>query len=164
MELLDTVFVVLRKNRLITLHWVHHVLTLNYSWFVFADVPGTARWMVNMNFVIHSMMYTYYALKAMRFTIPRFVNMTITTLQIVQMFAGLYVNYRSLQLKLMGLPCDISMPVCLTGFTLYGLFAVLFINFFVRTYVFKSKSKAVNSILNDINHNQEYTNFLKKLQ
>ena len=29
-ELLDTAFIVLRKQRLITLHWVHHVLTLCY--------------------------------------------------------------------------------------------------------------------------------------
>lgn len=52
-ELIDTLFVVLRKSKLITLHWVHHVLTLTFSWFAFVDVPGTARWMVNMNFFVH---------------------------------------------------------------------------------------------------------------
>ncbi len=159
---MDTVFIVLRKQKLITLHWVHHVLTLNYSWYVFADVPATARWMVTMNFFIHSLMYSYYALRAMRVSIPRSVNMTITTLQIAQMFAGLYINYRALQLKLLGMPCDISIPVAMTGFTLYGLFAVLFINFFLWTYLFSSKKSI--KFINDINHNQEYNNFLKKLQ
>jgi len=142
---------------------VHHVLTLNYSWYVFADVPATARWMVNMNFLIHSMMYTYYALRSLRVSIPRYVNMTITTLQIAQMFAGLYINYRTLQHKLIGMPCDISMSVAVTGFTLYGLFAVLFMNFFLRTYLFRSKSKSI-TFINDINHNQQINNCLKKLQ
>jgi elongation of very long chain fatty acids protein 6 len=107
-------------------------------------------------------MYSYYALRAMRVSIPRSVNMTITTLQIAQMFAGLYINYRALQFKLLGMPCDISIPVAMTGFTLYGLFAVLFINFFLWTYLFSSKKSI--KFINDINHNQEYNNFLKKLQ
>jgi elongation of very long chain fatty acids protein 6 len=45
-ELGDTAFIVLRKQKLINLHWIHHVLTLCYCFFVFADQPGTARWMV----------------------------------------------------------------------------------------------------------------------
>lgn len=46
-ELLDTAFIVLRKQRLITLHWVHHVLTLCYSFYVYRDQVSTARWMVS---------------------------------------------------------------------------------------------------------------------
>ena len=45
-ELGDTAFIVLRKQKLINLHWIHHVLTLCYCFFVFPDQPGTARWMV----------------------------------------------------------------------------------------------------------------------
>ncbi|CAG2177365.1 unnamed protein product, partial [Oppiella nova] len=44
-ELIDTLFILLRNGKLLTLHWVHHVLTLCYSWYVFGDVPATARWM-----------------------------------------------------------------------------------------------------------------------
>ena len=33
LELVDTLFIVLRKHKLLTLHWVHHCLTLCYSWY-----------------------------------------------------------------------------------------------------------------------------------
>ena len=46
-ELIDTVFIVLRKQRLITLHWVHHVLTLVFTWYSYSDKSSTARWMVS---------------------------------------------------------------------------------------------------------------------
>lgn len=144
-ELLDTAFVLLRKKPLIALHWVHHVLTLNYSWFVFSDAPATARWMGTMNFVVHSLMYTYYAIKVAGFYVPKRISLTITTLQITQMFIGLYVNYKALQLKLLGLPCDASLSVVLTGVTLYGLFAILFINFFIWTYVIKRSRDKIQS-------------------
>lgn len=31
-ELVDTLFIVFRKRKLINLHWIHHTLTLIYSW------------------------------------------------------------------------------------------------------------------------------------
>jgi len=143
LELVDTLFIVLRKHKLLTLHWVHHCLTLCYSWYVFGDVPATARWMVNMNFLIHSLMYTYYALKAFRICIPRVVNISITSLQIIQMLYGLWINLRVVQLKLTEQPCDSDITVGLTGLSLYGLFFILFINFFVRTYLLKSSTKTI---------------------
>jgi len=143
LELVDTLFIVLRKQKLLTLHWVHHCLTLCYSWYVFGDVPATARWMVNMNFMIHSMMYTYYACKAFRMQIPRVVNVTITTLQIIQMMYGLYINIRVALLKVKGEPCDAHISVALTGLSLYGLFFILFVNFFIRSYLLKPQTKSM---------------------
>lgn len=86
-------------------------------------------------------MYTYYAVKVANFHVPRAISLTITTLQIAQMFVGLFVNYKALQLKVLGLPCDASISVVTIGFTLYGLFAVLFINFFIYTYVIRRSGK-----------------------
>ena len=165
-ELVDTLFIVLRKSKLIQLHWIHHVLTLCFTWFAFVDVPGTARWMVTMNFAIHSMMYTYYALKALHVHIPKRVSISITTLQVLQMFAGLYVNYQCLKYKLLGFPVDISYSTAAYSFTLYSIFAILFLNFFIRTYLlrpgFAGKKKGIQ-ILSDINHNH-YKSVAKKLQ
>lgn len=45
-ELGDTVFIVLRKQRLITLHWIHHAMTLVYTFYIFGFLAATARWMV----------------------------------------------------------------------------------------------------------------------
>merc|ERR1712168_799516 len=84
MELGDTVFIVLRKTNLIFLHWYHHIATLIYCWNAYAEQTGTGRWFVAMNFCVHSLMYSYYALRALKFKIPRFVMVTITGLQTIQ--------------------------------------------------------------------------------
>ena len=65
-ELGDTIFIVLRKQRLIFLHWYHHVTVLIYCWYSFSQYTAPARWFVVMNFIVHSIMYTYYAFKALR--------------------------------------------------------------------------------------------------
>lgn len=165
-ELGDTAFIVLRKQRLITLHWVHHVLTLSYAFFVLGDVPGTARWMVNMNFMIHSVMYTYYALKAMKFEIPRFVAMFITLSQITQMCFGLYINFYAYQFKTTGvLPCDLSLSTAAAGLFLYSIFFVLFIKFFFSAYNIWYKLDIIIKFIKDFlfPHSKEEASLEKKL-
>lgn len=98
-----------------------------------------------MNYFVHSLMYTYYAAKVAGIQISRRISLTITTLQIAQMFAGLFVNYKALQRKLIGLPCDASLSVLITGVTLYGLFAILFINFFIWTYIIKRSKNRIRT-------------------
>lgn len=43
-ELVDTVFIVLRKHKLIFLHWYHHVTVLLFTWYSFPQLISTARW------------------------------------------------------------------------------------------------------------------------
>ena len=66
MELFDTAFIVLRKQKLIFLHWYHHITVLIYCWYSFSQYTAPARWFVVMNFIVHSIMYTYYAFRALR--------------------------------------------------------------------------------------------------
>ena len=42
-ELGDTIFIVLRKQNLIFLHWYHHILTLIHCWNSYAEQTGTGR-------------------------------------------------------------------------------------------------------------------------
>ena len=41
-----------------------------------------------MNYLVHSLMYTYYAFRALKFRIPKWTMMTITALQLLQMVVG----------------------------------------------------------------------------
>jgi elongation of very long chain fatty acids protein 6 len=116
-------------------------------------MPATSRWSVNMNFAIHSIMYSYYALKALRIQIPRVVNISITTLQTTQMLFGLIINFYILKVKYLGMKCDISVPVLINSLILYTVFFILFINYFIRTYLIRThfKSNDQNNFLNNFN-------------
>ena len=98
-ELGDTIFIVLRKQKLIFLHWYHHITVLIYCWYSFSQYTAPARWFVVMNFIVHSIMYTYYALKAMRVKLPKMLSIFITSCQIIQMIFGLFITITVFQYK-----------------------------------------------------------------
>lgn len=80
----------------------------------------------------------------MKIKIPKIVAMTITVLQLLQMFAGIFINLYSLWM-LNGTATDcphrywLCIYICLG---VYGSFAVLFAKFFVDSYVVKRKVKS----------------------
>ena len=91
-ELGDTAFIVLRKQKLIFLHWYHHLTVMCYGFYTLQAFSSTGRWFMVMNFCVHSLMYSYYTLKALRVKIPSSIAMAITSLQLVQMVIGSAVN------------------------------------------------------------------------
>ncbi|GMR46062.1 hypothetical protein PMAYCL1PPCAC_16257, partial [Pristionchus mayeri] len=103
LELVDTLFVVLRKRKLIFLHWYHHAVTLVYSWHAIKDGTAAGRWFVLMNYVVHSVMYTYYAVVAAGIRLPRPLSMAVTTLQTTQMFIGVGISFIVFYCKLQGM-------------------------------------------------------------
>ena len=98
-ELLDTIFVVLRKHPLIFLHYFHHATILHFVYYWYPQAASTALWFGTMNYFVHSFMYSYYALKAMRVYVPKFVSMFITAIQIIQKIAGLFLCMSTLYVK-----------------------------------------------------------------
>lgn len=141
-ELIDTLFIVLRKQELIFLHWYHHATVLMYCWFSYKDLASTGRWFMTMNYLVHSLMYSYYALKAMRIRVPQFVSKLITTGQILQMIAGCYVNYVAYSTKVSGEACGTSDENIKYSSLMYFSYFVLFFDFFVKAYI--SGKKRVN--------------------
>lgn len=135
----DTVFIVLRKQPLIFLHWYHHILTLIYSWYAFRDFTSSARAFVVMNTFIHSLMYSYYAFKAMKIRIPRGISVVITFLQICQMAAGCYINYKVFEFVSKGLPCGTSQTNAVISSIMYCSYFYLFARFFYLAYLGKSR-------------------------
>merc|ERR1711962_1376212 len=108
-ELGDTVFIVLRKQQLIFLHWYHHLTVLIYVFYCFSQFTSCARWFMVMNYFVHSLMYSYYALRAMKVKVPRGVAMSITSLQLLQMVVGCVINYLAFQFKRSGFSTTLTL-------------------------------------------------------
>jgi elongation of very long chain fatty acids protein 6 len=140
-ELFDTFFIVARKQKLIFLHWFHHATVLVYCWYSTSDFSPSGRWFALINYNVHAVMYGYYACRAMRFSIPRWVNMTITAGQISQMVVGIFVNLSAFFKKQRGEECGVSYDNIKWSFIMYVSYFVLFSLFFLNTYI-QSGSKA----------------------
>jgi len=138
-EMIDTLFIVLRKSPLIFLHWYHHVVTLWVCWYAVVTHLALGRWYAVMNYIVHSIMYSYYALKSLRFRVPRFVNVAITTCQIVQMLLGIYVTFTAFILFNSGYRCHANNGCLLASLAMYFSFTALFAKFFAVTYLSKYK-------------------------
>ncbi|XP_035516981.1 elongation of very long chain fatty acids protein 6-like [Morone saxatilis] len=133
-ELGDTVFIVLRKQRLIFLHWYHHITVLLYSWYSYKDQVAGGGWFMTMNYLVHSLMYTYYAARAASVRVPRPFAMVITATQIMQMVMGLTVLglvYRWMH----EVRCPSYMDNIVWGSLMYLSYLVLFAMFFYNTYL-----------------------------
>jgi elongation of very long chain fatty acids protein 6 len=86
-ELLDTVFLVLRKKPVPLLHWYHHATVSVLSIHSMAVLGPTGVIMAAMNSIVHSVMYTYYFLAAIMNRPPSWGKI-VTKLQIAQMILG----------------------------------------------------------------------------
>ncbi|CAD5118155.1 unnamed protein product [Dimorphilus gyrociliatus] len=144
-ELGDTIFIVLRKQQLIFLHWYHHITVLIYVWYSIPEHTAPGRWFIVMNYTVHSFMYTYYALKAMRVKVPKFISMVITSLQITQMIIGVAVNIWAYHVKGKGGYCQQSYSNLKWSSIMYLSYFALFSNFFYHAY-FNKKKPSVQDI------------------
>lgn len=139
----DTVFIVLRKQRLIFLHWYHHITVLLYSWFSYRDQVAGGGWFMTMNYTVHAFMYSYYAVKAAGLHVPRPCAMMITAAQILQMAMGLTIL--GLVRRWMDQDrCQTTVENITWGSLMYLSYLILFALFFYDTYL-KGSPKAKGS-------------------
>ncbi|XP_012873046.1 PREDICTED: elongation of very long chain fatty acids protein 3 [Dipodomys ordii] len=139
-ELGDTVFIILRKRPLIFIHWFHHSTVLLYTSFGYKNKVPSGGWFMTMNFGVHSIMYTYYTLKAAKMKYPRRLPILITSLQILQMALGTtfgILNYVWRQDH----GCHTTTEHFFWSFVLYASYLILFAHFFYQTYM-KPKAKS----------------------
>ena len=137
----DTFFIVVRKTPLNFLHWYHHVTVCLLSWHSLAIASAPGHWYSAMNFGVHSIMYSYYLLKASGVRVPSFVAQAITVLQLVQFFAGISVTLAALKFYISGRPCHTNSNELVAATTIYGSYFVLFVNFFYQRYCVKKTSR-----------------------
>jgi hypothetical protein len=138
-EFMDTIFIVLRKQPLIFLHYYHHLVTMLFCWYANQQgilVANCGPYFFSlMNYGVHMTMYAHYALRAMGMRIPGFLSMAITIAQIVQMVGGMTVLYY------MGSCSLVNQTLQYFGWALYISFFVLFVWFFMNRYIFKATPK-----------------------
>lgn len=140
LELIDTVFMVFRKQRVIFLHWYHHIIVMVVCFYTYKDLNSTGRWNYVMNYFVHTWMYSYYAARALRIPVPKWISVLITTMQILQMaFALAAYAYVPLFAWPSGRGCEITFESWLMCFLMYFSFFVLFVNFFYHSYLAPSR-------------------------
>ena len=133
-ELGDTIFIVLRKTPLTFLHWYHHITVFVYTWYAITDPNASSHWFSTMNYVVHTVMYSYYAWKASGRKVSSKIAQVITFLQIAQMFMGIFVNLVVFRAAVNGIECYFRYDLVLFGFLIYLTYMVLFVNFFIQRY------------------------------
>mmetsp|Transcript_3 Transcript_3/g.6 ORF Transcript_3/g.6 Transcript_3/m.6 type:complete len:409 (-) Transcript_3:253-1479(-) len=157
-ELIDTLFIVLRKRKLITLHWYHHVTVLLFCWHAWATFALTGIVFAAINASVHAIMYAYYAYTALGYR-PTAYAIYITLIQIAQMVVGtavtFYIGYDMafvtpqpfrLDMKLNWDPLDKNIntePSCkganssnaIFGVIMYASYLYLFCLFFYMAYL-----------------------------
>jgi len=142
-EYLDTFFHYVRGVPVTYLHWIHHIGASANLWFlvVYGGEPG---WIfVCLNSFIHTAMYAYYALSLGKSGDSKCLTTSkplVTLLQIVQFFSGFYFLWQYPR----KVPCFRKNPYQMLGvyyytWTYVGLVLLLFINFFIRTYLCRAK-------------------------
>lgn len=144
-ELFDTAFVVLHKSSLQFLHWYHHTTVLLYCWYGFSRSGiRFGHWFAGINYGVHTLMYSYFAMKSAGLYVPSVVAQFITVLQILQMFVGLFINITVYNKSIVqGLDCKVDYMLLYMGLVMYGSYAVLFLQFFYNRYIKKNHKKNV---------------------
>ena len=88
-----------------------------------------------MNLCIHTLMYGYFALRAARIRVPRYIQQSITVFQLIQMIIGCVVNIAAYQYKQQGYYCVTSDNNIIISLALYIAYLTLFAHFFYSTYL-----------------------------
>uniref|UniRef100_A0AC35U181 Elongation of very long chain fatty acids protein n=1 Tax=Rhabditophanes sp. KR3021 TaxID=114890 RepID=A0AC35U181_9BILA len=133
-ELGDTLLLALKKRHLSFLHCYHHAIVLVYVWQSGADEIASGRVFLWLNFLCHSLMYSYFVLHSLNYKCKP-LAIYVTTVQIAQMIIGLITSICVFYIKTFTpTPCQQSTFNLYFCFSIYLSFAFLFIKFFFNAY------------------------------
>ncbi|SPO28388.1 probable FEN1 - fatty acid elongase [Ustilago trichophora] len=146
-ELIDTVFLVLKKKPLAFLHVYHHSAT---AILCFSQLHGktSVSWVVIcLNLAVHVLMYFYYALTSLKIRCPW--KKSVTTAQIGQFIIDLAVVYYASWNHVAATyfpsiphkgPCAGKEHAAVSGVVCLTSYLFLFITFYRRTYPTERRS------------------------
>lgn len=120
------------------LHWYHHVTVLLCCWHTYVSHAPAGLIYSTINYGVHSIMYFYYFLMAVRCKPKWFNPKWITIAQITQMVVGCIVSLASFR--------AIGKPGCWAKFEnntsiliMYFSYFILFMQFFLKRYTTTEK-------------------------
>jgi len=144
-ELIDTAFLILRKRPVAFLHWYHHATVLVFTWNAMSTLMALGQWFTVMNYGVHSLMYGYFAWRSIGYGCPRWIAMSITTLQVVQMVFGCVLVGAAYAIIARGDECHMTKKILYGAIGMYSSYLYLFVRFFYLAYIKKGASKKPKS-------------------
>eukprot|EP01084_Bolivina_argentea_P256877 432659_1 len=143
-ELIDTFFLVIKKKKVSFLHGYHHPATLVFAYIVIMEAPGLEWTVLILNLLVHTIMYFYYGMSAIKIKMPG--KIIITVLQIVQFVLDLsFIWYVWFNVTQGSKFCNGKTMTGIIATGILGSYLLLFLDFFKNTYV-KKKIKDSNAI------------------
>lgn len=140
-ELVDTLILRLRGKQIGFLHWFHHLSVMWYTWHAFVVRTSIGIAFATINYHVHALMYTYYALtqsSTLRPLLER-ASRVITVIQIAQMCVGLSVCVYALTTE----GCNHDPVNTLAATAMYGAYLLLFVHFYYRRNVIAQRKTKV---------------------
>ncbi|XP_037937008.1 elongation of very long chain fatty acids protein F-like [Teleopsis dalmanni] len=146
LDLMDTVFFVLRKStkQITFLHVYHHIMVALGSFLYARYSPGGHILVILiLNSIVHVVMYFYYLMSALRL---KYFNVDglkryITQIQIIQFV--IYIISYGITLFI---ECDYQLWAKMWGCFQSVFVLLLFLNFYLKSYLQKSKLKSTYKI------------------
>jgi len=136
-ELVDTLWLILNKKPVILLHWYHHATVLLFCWHAYCK-GANGIWFLVMNYFVHAVMYTYYALMTKGPAVRKYLKKIapiVTILQIGQMIMGTVVVFSGFYYKMFSREeCAVDISNNVFGVFMYASYLVLFVQFFVKRF------------------------------
>lgn len=133
-ELVDTIFLAIRKRKIIFLHSYHHAATLLLCWSQLVEHSAVQWVVIDLNLFVHIVMYYYYAVSALG--IKPWWRRYLTKMQISQFVIdlaacgyayGYYVRHGAGS-------CHGTVTGAYTGIAILFSYLLLFIKFYYDTY------------------------------
>jgi fatty acid elongase 3 len=159
LELVDTVFLVLKKKPLAFLHVYHHAVT---AFLCYTQLNGhtSISWVViSLNLAVHVCMYYYYYATAggKRIWWKKYLTTMQITQFVIDLFAVYFGTYSRYAAKSQNLPhigdCAGTESAALLGCGVLTSYLLLFIKFYIDTYkkpAVKTLQKAAAGVANGI--------------
>eukprot|EP01060_Flectonema_neradi_P034143 TRINITY_DN5905_c2_g1_i1.p1 TRINITY_DN5905_c2_g1~~TRINITY_DN5905_c2_g1_i1.p1 ORF type:complete len:281 (+),score=35.99 TRINITY_DN5905_c2_g1_i1:66-908(+) len=141
-ELGDTLLLMLMGRKVVVLQWYHHATVLLYCWFAYSTATPNAMLFGTLNYIVHSVMYTYFAVSCYSGILSP-IRKLITLLQLSQMAIGFSLNiYTYYLVNVVGNCSETYSPTYFTACgLLYASYFVLFLKLYLDSYSRKNSRK-----------------------